>query len=119
MGTGRPSLGTVETRTLTRPDHPTGAPSTYRSDLARAKCPTQWKCAFIIVIHKEGGTKCRNYRGISLVSHAGKVLLKVVARRLSNYCVAKERLPEEQYGFRPDRLIMDIIIVLRRLQEIG
>ena len=30
-----------------------------------------------------------------LVSHAGKVLLKVVARRLSAYCKAKGLLPEE------------------------
>ena len=36
-----------------------------------------------------------NYRGISLVSHAGKVLLKVVASRFSVYCEAKGLLPEE------------------------
>ena len=54
------------------------------------KVPQQRKDAVITVLHKKGDkTECRNYRGISLVSHAGKVLLKVVARRLSAYCEVK------------------------------
>ena len=53
------------------------------------------------------------------MSHAGKVLLKVVARRLSAYCEAKGLLPEEQCGFRPHRSTMDMMFVVRRLQEIG
>ena len=60
------------------------------------KVPQQWKDAVITVLHKKGDkTECGNYRSISLVSHAGKVLLKVVARRLSAYCEAKGLLPEE------------------------
>ena len=47
--------------------------------------------------------ECGNYRGILLMSQAGKVLLKVVARRLSAYCKTKGLLPEEQCGFRPER----------------
>ena len=53
------------------------------------------------------------------MSHAGKVLLKVVARRLSAYCKAKGLLPEEQCGFRPNRSTTDMMFVVRRLQEIG
>ena len=53
----------------------------------QGKVPQQWKDAVITVLHKKGDkTECGNYRGISLVSHASKVLLKVVARRLSAYC---------------------------------
>ena len=64
--------------------------------------------------------ECGNYRGISLVSHAGKVLYKVVAGRLSAYWEAKGLLlPEEQYGFRPDRSTTDMMFVVRRLQEVG
>ena len=63
------------------------------------KVPQQWKYAVITVLHKKGDrTECGNYRGISLVSTASKVLLKVVARRLSAYCEAKGLLPEEQCG---------------------
>ena len=80
----------------------------------------QWKDAAIAVLHKKGDkTECGNYRGILLVSHAGKVLLKVVGRRLSAYCEAKGRLPEEQCGFRPDRSTTDMMFVVRRLKEIG
>ena len=68
------------------------------------KVPQQWKGAVITVLHKKGDkTECGNYRGVSLVSHAGKVLLKVVARTLSAYCEAKGLLPEEQCGFRSNR----------------
>ena len=84
------------------------------------KVPQQWKDAVITVLHKTGDkTECGNYRDISLVSHAGKVLLKVVARRLSAYCEAKGLLPEEQCGFRPNRSTTDMMFVVRRLQEIG
>ena len=45
-----------------------------------------------------------NYRGILPVAHAGNVLLKIVASRLSNHCEARGILPEEQQcGFRPAR----------------
>ena len=64
-------------------------------------------------------TECGNYRGISLVLRAGKVLLKVVARRLGAYCEVKGLLPEEQCGFRPDRSTTDMMFVVRRLREVG
>ena len=53
------------------------------------------------------------------MSHAGKVLLKVVARRLSDHYEAKGLSPEEQCGFRPDRSTTGMMFVVRRLQEIG
>ena len=52
------------------------------------------------------------------MSHAGNILLKVVARRLSAYCEAKGLLPEEQCGFRSDRSTTDMVFVVRRLQEV-
>ena len=53
------------------------------------------------------------------MSYAGKMLLKVVARRLGAYCEVKVLLPEEQCGFRPHRSTTDIMFVVRRLQETG
>ena len=52
------------------------------------------------------------------MSHAGKVLLKVVARRLSAYCEVKGLLPEEQCRFRPNHPTTDMMFVVHRLQEI-
>ena len=66
----------------------------------QGKVPQQWKDAVITVLHKKGDkTEYKNYRGISLVSHASKVLLRAVATRLGAYCEAKELLPEEHCGF--------------------
>ena len=52
------------------------------------------------------------------MSHAGKVLLTVVARRVGDYFEAKRQLPEEQCRFRLDRSITDMMFVVRRLQAI-
>ena len=50
-----------------------------------------------MVLHKKKDRiECGNYRGISLVAHAGKILLKIIARRLSVYCERVGILPEEQ-----------------------
>ena len=82
--------------------------------------PQRWRDAVIKVLHKKKDrTECGNYRGISLVAHAGKVLLKIVATRLSTYCEARNLLPEEQCGFRPHRSTTDMMFAARRLQELG
>ena len=82
--------------------------------------PQRWRDAVIKVLHKKKDrTECGNYRGISLVAHAGKVLLKIVATRLSAYCEARNLLPEEQCGFRPHRSTTDMMFAVRRLQELG
>ena len=48
--------------------------------------PQEWKDAIIMVLHKKKDrTECGNYRGVSLVAHAGKILLKIIARHLSEY----------------------------------
>ena len=117
-GAGRAPRGTAETRTPTRSDHPAGVPPTLI--WREGKVPQKWKDAVITVLHKKSDkTECGNYRGTSLVSHADKVLLKVVARRLSAYCEAKGLLPEEQCRFRPNRSTTDMMFVVGRLQEIG
>ena len=56
----------------------------------KGKFPQQWKGAVITVLRTKGDKKeCENYRGVSLVSHAGKLLVKVVEMRLSGYCETK------------------------------
>ena len=50
-----------------------------------------------IILHKKKDrTECVNYRGISLVAHAGKILLKIISHRLSEYCERVGILPEER-----------------------
>ena len=68
------------------------------------KVPQQWKDAVMTVLHKKGDkTECGNYCGISLVSHADGVLLKVVARRLSAYCGRRDCYRRTRAGF--DRIV--------------
>ena len=61
----------------------------------------------------------RQLQCISLVAHAGKILLKIIARRLSEYCERLGTLPEEQSGFRPNRSTTDMMFVIRRSQELA
>ena len=51
--------------------------------------------------------------------HASKVLFQIVANRQSDLCEARGILPEEQRGFRPARLVVGTLPILRRLQELG
>ena len=82
--------------------------------------PQQWKDAIIMVLHeKKDRTECGNYRSISLVAHAGKILLKFIARRLSEYCERVGILPEEQSGFRPNRSTTAMMFVIRWLPELA
>ena len=41
--------------------------------------PQEWKGATIKVLHKKGNrSNCSNFRGISLLSHVGKVFAKTI-----------------------------------------
>ena len=74
----------------------------------------------IMVLHKtKGRTECGNYRGMSLVAHADKILLKIIARRLNEYCGRVGILPKEQGGFRPKRSTTVMIFMIHRLQELA
>ena len=75
--------------------------------------------ATIKVLHKDKDpTESGNYGSLSLVAHAGKVLLKIVANRLDDACEEDGILLEEQCGFRSQRSITDMIFVVRRFQEL-
>ena len=82
--------------------------------------PQEGKNATIKALHeKKDRTQCGNYKGISLVAHVGKVLLTIVANRLGDFCEEAGILPGEQCGFRPQRSTIDMMFVVRRLQELG
>ena len=80
--------------------------------------PQQWIDPDIVAIYKRKGDKsdCSNYRGIFLLSVAGKILARILLSRLLN-SVADVVLPESQCGFRRDRSTIDMIFVARLLQE--
>jgi hypothetical protein len=52
----------------------------------KEELPQQWKESVIILIHKKGDkTDCNNYRGISLLSTAYKILSNILLTRLTPY----------------------------------
>jgi len=79
--------------------------------------PQDWRDASIVPIFKKGSRMdCGNYRGISLLSIAGKILSRILLNRLNTY-IAPAVLPESQCGFRSGRGTMDMIFCLRQTQE--
>ena len=64
--------------------------------------PRDWKRSVFIPIPKKGNAKeCSNYHTIVLISHASKVMLKILQARLQQY-VSRE-LPDVQSHFRKGR----------------
>jgi hypothetical protein len=64
--------------------------------------PQGWKRSVFIPIPKKGNTKkCSYYRTIALISHASKVMLKILQARLQQYVNCE--LPDVQAGFRKGR----------------
>ena len=62
--------------------------------------PQAWKDASIVTIYKKGDrTDCRNCRGISLLSIAGKIFARILLNRLSTH-ITPEVVPKTQCGFR-------------------
>ena len=70
--------------------------------------PQDWKRAVFIPIPKKGNAKeCSNYCTIALISHASKVMLKILQARLQQYI--NREFPDVQAGFRKDRRTRDQI----------
>ena len=70
--------------------------------------PQDWKRSVFIPIPKKGNDKqCSNYHTIALISHASKVMLKILQARLQQY--VNRELPDVQAGFRKGRGTRDQI----------
>ena len=66
--------------------------------------PHDWKRSVFIPILKKGNAKkCSDYLTITLISHASKVMLKILQARLQQYM--NPELPDVQAGFRKGKMI--------------
>ena len=64
--------------------------------------PQDWKRSVFTPIPKKGNAKeCSNYHTTALISHASKIMLKILQARLQQFM--NRELPDVQAGFRKDR----------------
>ena len=78
------------------------------ANLENSEWPQDWKRSVFIPIPKKGNAKeCSNYHTIALISHASKVMLKILQVRLQRYLNCE--LPDVRAGFRKGRGTRDQI----------
>ena len=80
-----------------------------------------WKRSVFIPILKKGNAKeCSNYRTIALISHASKVMLKILQARLQQFM--NQELPDVQDGFRKGKgtrnQIANIRWIIKKAREL-
>ena len=82
------------------------------ANLENSAVATDWKRSVFIPIPKKGNAKeCSNYCTIELISHASKVMLKILQARPQQY--VSHELPDVQAGFRKGRGTRDQISSIR------
>ena len=78
--------------------------------------PQDWKMSVFIPVPKKVNAKeCSNCHTVTLISHASKVMLKILQARLQQY--VNRELPAVQAGFRKGRRTRDQIANIRWIRE--
>ena len=78
--------------------------------------PQDWKrSVFISISKKDNAKECSNCHTIALISHASKVMLKILQARLQQYL--NHELPDVQAAFRKGRGTRDQIANIRWIME--
>lgn len=78
------------------------------------RIPKDWQGAIILPIFKKGDKElCENYRGISLLSSAYKILSKLILNRLQEYTTPI--IGDHQAGFSKGRSTTDQIFILKSI----
>ena len=90
------------------------------ANLENSAVATGLERSVFIPIPKKGNAKeCSNYHTIALISHASKVMLKILQARLQQY--GKRKRPDVQAGFRKSRgtrdQISNICWIIKKARE--
>lgn len=73
------------------------------------------KCIIMPIPKKPSARTCNEYRTLSLIGHAAKIIARIVLRRIINKI--EESLTEDQFGFRRNTGTREAILVLRQIIE--
>ena len=76
--------------------------------LIPAYASSRKRSVFIPIPKKDNAKECSNYHTVALISHASKVMLKILQARLQQYVNCD--LPDVQAGFRKGRGTRDQIV---------
>ena len=88
----------------------------FNSVLTTGIFPKSWASGYIIPIHKKGSkTDPENYRGITILSHLGKLFTSLCNNRLVKYLEDNNILPREQAGFRKNYRGSDNLLIVKAL----
>ena len=78
--------------------------------------PQEWETGMVINMHKKGTkSKCKNYRGITLMPTAYKLFANIIKNRLNEHW--ENKMEEEQCGFRRGRICTDAIFTVQQIIE--
>jgi len=69
----------------------------------------------ILIPKKRNPTECNNYRTISLLTHASKILLNIIKHRIRKK--TEINLGEDQFGFKQGMGTREAILALRTIAE--
>ena len=86
----------------------------FNSSFRTAAIPEDWKISNIIPIPKSGKdpTSPASYRPISLLSCVGKIMERIINKRLQWFIESHDSLLPQQFGFRPMKSTIDALIIL-------
>ena len=92
----------------------------HANKFGKQQWPQNWKRLVFIPNPKKGNTKeCSNYHTIAFISHASKVMLKILQARLQQY--VNHEHPDVQAGFRKCRgtrdQIANICWIIKKARE--
>ena len=85
------------------------------SSITTGTFPVEWKEAIVVPILKKGDAKeLKNYRPVSCLVAASKVLEKVVCDQLTRFAEVHGLLPSNQHGFRAQRSTMTALSSMQK-----
>ena len=79
----------------------------FNLSIRKGEFPKGWKEAMVTPVHKKGDKEClENYRPVSCLPAAAKLLERVVCTQTSDFMEKNNLLPTNQHGFRAHRSTM-------------
>ena len=76
----------------------------FQQSIDQSRVPQQWRTANVIPIFKKGSKRdAANYRPISLTSHIGKLLERIIRDHILRHLDNKQLIKPSQHGFLPGR----------------